>query len=184
MVGIINIVFIALVVLAVLAVRFFAGGYATVTLVEYQRGVIYRSGLPIRDVGPGRHRVWSGHEKVLHLDSRPVQVSYENQSVGLRDGAAAEYSLFGAAQIRDVRKAIYASTNPSLIPSYVLLTCTRSVLNASTSSELKLNRDAAVAKIVHRAKPRLDAAGFELVSFRLPQIAIRGDVVEQAELES
>src|SRR5579872_3944851 len=111
MVGIINIVFIALVVLAV---RFFAGGYATVTLVEYQRGVIYRSGLPIRDVGPGRHRVWSGYEKVLHLDSRPVQVSYENQSVGLRDGAAAEYSLFGAAQIRDVRKAIYASTNPSL----------------------------------------------------------------------
>ena len=184
MVGLINIVILSAIVAIVLAIRFFAGGYATVTLVEYQRGVIYRNGLPVRNVGPGRYRVWSGFEKILHLDSRPVQVSYENQSVGLRDGPAAQYSLFGSAELRDVRKAIYSSTNAALIPSYVLLCCARSVLNASTSNELKLSRDAVVAKIMERAKPRLDAAGFELLSFRLPQIAIRGDVVEQTELES
>jgi hypothetical protein len=83
-----------------------------------------------------------------------------------------------------VRKAIYASTNAAMIPSYVLLCCTRSVLNASTSNELKLSRDAVVAKILDRAKPRLNAAGFELLAFRLPQIAIRGDVAEQPDVES
>lgn len=182
MVGLINIVFFSAVVAIVLAIRFFAGGYATVTLVEYQRGVIYRNGLPVRDVGPGRYRVWSGFEKVLHLDSRPVQVSYENQSVGLRDGTAAQYSLFGSAELRDVRKAIYASTNAALIPSYVLLCCTRSVLNASTSNELKLNKEAIVGRIHDRAKPKLEAAGFELLAFRLPQIAIRGEGSDLSQL--
>jgi hypothetical protein len=34
------------------------GKLTTVALLPYQRGVLYKQGLPVRDVGPGKHRVW------------------------------------------------------------------------------------------------------------------------------
>ena len=182
MAGAMNILVILVLCGALLALRLYLGSYAPVTLLEYQRGIIYRKGLPIQDAGPGRHRVWSGIEKVMHLDTRPIQVSYENQQVGLRDGTAASYGFSATAQVRDARKAIYSSTNYTQIPAYVLLCSTRFVLNNSSGAQLKLNRDGVTNQIVERAKPRLAAAGFELLSFRIPQLAVRGDTTEIAEL--
>jgi len=169
--------------IALLAVRLFAGWYSSVTLLEYQRGILYRNGLPARDVGVGRIRVWTGVEKVIQLDTRPIQVSYENQQVGLRDGSAAQYSFSGSARVQDARMALHSSTNYNQVPAYVFLCCARRVLNDCTSVQLKVNKEAVTQQILELAKPRLLAEGFEFLSFRMPQIAVRGDGVGQAEHE-
>lgn len=169
--------------LALIAFRLYLGWYSSVTLLEYQRGFLYRGGLPLHDVGPGRHRLWSKLETIIHLDLRPIQVSYENQQVGLKDGTAAQYSFSATAQVSDARKAAYASTNYTQIPAYVLLTCVRYVLNTSSSSELKINKDAAVSQIMDRARPRLAGAGFDLLSFRISQLSIRGETSELAAFD-
>ena len=106
------------------------------------------------------------------LDTRPVQVNYENQTVTLRDGGTALYSMSGSARIQDARRALYAAINYNHVPEFVLLCCARFVLNECTSAELAANREAATEKIVSRAKPRLTAAGFDLLSFRLTDLSL------------
>jgi regulator of protease activity HflC (stomatin/prohibitin superfamily) len=158
--------------IGLMTLRLLGGRPTKITLMEYQRAVLFRRGLPLRDVGPGRHRVWTGIEKMMIVDTRPVQVSYENQSVLLRDGSGAAYSLSGSARVQDVRKALYAAGNYNHVPSFVMLCCTRLVLNSSSSFDIKTGRDALTEQIMERARPRLSAAGFELLSLRLTQLTL------------
>lgn len=158
--------------LGVIALRIYGGWRVSATLVEYQRGVIFRRGLPVRDVGPGRYRVWTGFEKIMIVDTRPVHVNYENQAVALREDGVAIYSMSGSARVEDGRKALYAAANYNHVPEFVLLCCARFVLNECASAELSANRDAVTEKIISRARPRLAAAGFELLSFRLTALSL------------
>ncbi|HET9803164.1 MAG TPA: SPFH domain-containing protein [Candidatus Acidoferrum sp.] len=159
-------------IFGVVVLRIYAGWLVSATLVEYQRGVLFRRGFPVRDVGPGRYRVWTGFEKIMILDTRPVQVNYENQSVSLRDGAVAVYSFSGSARVKDARKALYAAANYSHVPAFVLLCCARLVLNESTSPQMHADKDAVTERIITRAQPRLVGAGFELLSFRLTDVSV------------
>jgi SPFH domain / Band 7 family len=159
-------------ILGLLALRFYGGWPTDVTLLEYQRAILFRRGLPVREVGTGRHRILRGVEKLIILDTRPIQVSYENQGVTLQDGSGALYSFSGTARIRDARKALYSAGNFGQVPAFLLLCCARFVVNGSTAAQLKTNKDALTEQIINRAKPRLAAAGFELLSFRLTQTAV------------
>src|SRR5271168_5347938 len=123
--------------IGVLALRIFGGRPGGVTLLEYQRGVLYRRGLPVSDLGTGRHLVFTGIDKVVSLDTRPIQFSYEDQAVALRDGSTAVYSISGAARVQDTRKALYSAGNFSHVPSFVMLCCAREVLNGSKGTQIK-----------------------------------------------
>lgn len=150
----------------------FKGRLSSSTLLEYQRAVLYRRGLPVREVGPGRHRVWTGSEKLITVDTRPIQVSFENQEVALRDGSTALYSFSGSARVQDTQKAIYCARNYNQMPSFVLLCSTRLVLNGLTASQLAGSKDVLVEEITNRSKPRLAAAGLELLAFRFSQLSV------------
>lgn len=148
------------------------GKPTNVVLLPYQRGVLFRRGTPIRDVGAGKHRVWSGSEILIHGDVRPVSVNYENQVVALQDGFAAMYGFSASAQVRDIRKAIYCARNYSQLPASVLLCVTRRHLNASSKSALPVEKQVIINRIMQEAKARLDQSGFDLLSFRLTQLVI------------
>ncbi len=148
-------------------------GYpSSYTLTQYQGGIIYRRGRPIRVVGPGRHRIYSGIEKIFFLDKRPVQVSVENRAVGLADSAIAVYSFSASAQVRDVRKALYASATYTQIPAFVTLCAVRRILNQSRTDRIAIGRAALEDEIVSDCRTRLAAAGFDLISFRFTQLGI------------
>jgi hypothetical protein len=149
-----------------------------VTLLEYQRGVLYRHGLPIREVGCGKHRVWSGMELLVHADIRPMSINIENQVVVLQDGTTALYGFAASAQAQDIRKVIYAARDYNHVPPATLLRCARLHLSAATQSSLALGKEAIAAKIAEDAGARLRAVGFELASFRLSQLAV-GTVKKQ-----
>jgi len=158
----------------ILLIRWFYGWPALLTLLEYQRGILFRKGLPVREIGPGRYRVWTGLEKVFTVDTRPIQVSCESQAVALGDGATAVYGFSGSARVDDSHKAIYSARNYRQVPAYALLCCTRSVLAGSTASELRAGHEGAASHIAARAKERLARAGMELLSFNITQLSIRG----------
>lgn len=157
---------------SILWIRRSAGNFTFVSLMPFQKGILYRKGLPVRDVGPGRHGVWAGREKIIFLDVRPTTVSFENRAVTLQDGCTAVYGLTGSAEVRDVRKAIYASNNANHLVAFALLIAARSVLSGYASETLKLKRDAITAEISQRARTRLSVAGIELLNFRFTQVGI------------
>jgi hypothetical protein len=158
-------------ILTLVVLRIAGGRPGRVTLLEYQRGVLYRRGLPVREVGTGRHLTFIGIEKIMMVDVRPVQVSFESQAVALRDGLTALYSFAGSARIQDARKAVYSAANYNHVPAFVMLCCARLVLNGCSASQLK-TKEAVTEQIVNCAKPRLAAAGFELLSFRINDLSI------------
>lgn len=167
--------------IGLLALRRFRGGLSSITLLEYQRAVLYRRGLPVREVGPGRHRLWTGREKLVTVDNRPIQVSFENQGVALRDGSTAVYGITATARVQDTRKAIYCARNYNQMPSFVLLCSTRLVLNGLTASQLAGSKDVVVEEIINRAKQRLADAGLELLAFRFSQLSVAAIAPRAAE---
>ena len=142
------------------------------TILEHQRGVLYRRGLPVKDLGSGRHWVWPKREKIVWMDTRPIQVAFQDQAALCSDGASAVFGVLGSAQITEMRKAIYSSRNCYEVPAFVLHCCTRSVLNAVSSTEALENKERLAEQILNRARPRLSANGFEVLAFRLTQISV------------
>ena len=166
--------FVLLWAVAIVAVLYFVrrGNPTAVNLLPYQRGVLFRKGLPLRDVGPGKHRVWTGAELLVHADTRPISIVFENQVVALRDGFAALYGFSASAQIHDLRKALYSARDYTQVPPFILLRCVRRELNAATSTSLRLEKEATAQRISDAAKNRLAALGFDLLSFRLTQLQV------------
>ena len=158
---------------AMLAVRIFLlgprGRRTTVTLLPYQKGILYRKGFPVGDVGPGKHRVWAGTELIVHGDTRPITVNYEKLIVGLRDGLAALYGFSANVQVQDMRKAIYSARNYPEAPPTVLLRCARRYLSAASGRTL--NAESVANQISEDARKRLETAGFNLISFRITHLA-------------
>jgi hypothetical protein len=148
------------------------GAPSSFTLLQHQRGLLYRRGKPVREVCAGQHRVWVGVEKILFIDIRPITVSFENRAVTLTDGATAMYGFSGTAEVDDAKKALYCAGNYNDMPAFVLLCCARLVLNSQNSIGLLAKHAAIVEEIMNRAKPRLSAAGFRLLTFRMTQLGL------------
>lgn len=77
----------------VLRYYYLIGFPTSYTLAPFQGGILYRRGKAVREVGPGRHRVISGIEKILFLDKRPIQANFDGRAVALADGAIAVYGF-------------------------------------------------------------------------------------------
>lgn len=144
-----------------------------VNLMEYQRGVLYKRGLPVKDVGPGSHWVWSGTQQLIHADTRPRSVGYEKLVVALQDGSSAVYGFLASVQMSDVRKAIYSARNYEQAANAALLRCARLALNQRTGDQLRtIPRETLTQEIIVDAKGRLAAAGYGLVSFQMTGLAV------------
>jgi hypothetical protein len=167
-----NYIFWLVILAPLVALRIFGGRPSFLNLLEYQRAVLYRRGLRVRAVGSGRHLVYTGIEKLMILDMRPIQVSLEDQCVSLSDGLSAVYSISGSARVRDAWKAIYSAANYNDVPAYVFLCSARLVLNGCDTNRLRTSQDAVVEDIMRTAKSRLESAGFELLAFRLSQCSV------------
>ncbi|HEX5411536.1 MAG TPA: SPFH domain-containing protein [Terriglobia bacterium] len=141
------------------------------TLLPYQRGVLFLSGLPARDMGPGKHWIWIGKELLVYLDTRPTAVHVENQVVALTDGTVAVYSITAAAKVEDVRKALYSARNYNQVPGFLMLSSARRVLNSKSPAALMAGRESVNKEIIEDVIPRLAATGFTLSDFRLTQLS-------------
>ena len=117
-------------------------------LLPYQKGFLYRRGVPIREAGPGRHRVFAGREKILFLD---INIS---------------------AKVSDVRKATYASPTYTQMPAFATLCAVRSMLNVQLSRDIAAGRRTVEEKIAGACRERLAASGFELLAFQLTQLGV------------
>lgn len=162
------------VVIAIVLIRRYLGWPTNITLLPYQRGVLYKKGYPVRDVGPGRLRVWAGIEKVIIVDTRAIPVSFENRPVALTDGQTAVFGFSASAEVHDAHKALYSAQNFSHVPAFVLLICSRVVLSQQSGANLKISQATIEEQIMKLARVRLESQGFSLLSFRLTQLSIAG----------
>jgi hypothetical protein len=163
---------VSITLVAVAGYVFYRGKVRIITLLPYQRGVLFLRGVPLRDVGPGTHRVRVGSEFLVFLDMRPISFQMANQPVTLQDGATAVYGISASAEVTDVRKAIYSARDYNHVPAYQVRRSARRVLSSKSSSTLTAGSIGVAAAIAEDIRPRLAAAGFALASFHLSQLAV------------
>jgi hypothetical protein len=154
------------------AYRFYVGVRSSHSLLPYQAGIIYKRGRPMREVGPGCHRVMLGSEKILFLDRRPVKVNAENRLVILSDGSAVIYSFEASAEVRDVKRVLYSSALYSHMPAFVTVCVTRGILNQARADNVLLGRVLLEQRIFSACMSRLEVAGFTLQSFHFTRLEI------------
>ena len=154
------------------ALRFRIGLPTSHTLLPFQSGILYKRGRPAREVGPGRHRVFLGSQKIIFLDIRPIQVKADHRAVALADGVTAVYGFAASAKVRDAKKAIYASATYSQLPAFVTLCVTRGVLGRCSADQIRIGQAALTEQIITACKARLAATGFELLSFRFSELLV------------
>jgi hypothetical protein len=142
------------------------------SILPFQAGTLYRRGHPVRQVGPGSHRVFVGIEKIIFLDTRPIPVNSERRGVTLADGAFAVYSFAASAEVSDVSQALKAAANYTQVPAFVILSVARAVLNQSQSDEFGFGRALLEEKAASLCRSRLSAAGFRLLSFQFTELSI------------
>lgn len=150
----------------------YIGFPTTHSLLPFQRGMLFRRGRPVREVGPGRHRVFLGAEKIVYLDTRPIQVSAEHRAVTLADGAVAVFAFTANAKVCDAKKALYSSADYPQIPKFVTHCVTRKLLACRNENQVTAERSALEQEIEGECRSRLMTAGFELISIRLTQLDV------------
>jgi hypothetical protein len=170
--GSLTILLICLATLAFAAFRHKIGVPSNYSIPPFQAGVLFRRGHPVRELGPGRHRVFLGKEKIILIDKRPIQVSVEQRAVALADGATAVYGFSASARVSDAQKAIYSCSEYSKVPAFVTLCVARSAINLCQPSQIKLEQAELTEQITAECRTRLTAAGFELLSFGFSQLAV------------
>lgn len=172
--GVLTGVLILALYVVLLVITFVLGRPSRFTLLEHQRGVLYRRGVPVREVQAGRYWVWTKREKIFWADTRPLQVSFEGQGAVLKDGVNAIFGILASARVVEARKAIYVSRNCYEVPAFVLHCFTRSVLNEFSASEAMDAKERLATDIIARAGPVLSAYGFHILSLQVTQFSIAG----------
>ena len=159
-------------VLAIFIIRKYAGKPTPVTLLEYQGGIIFKQGCPVREVEPGKHWVWVGKEKLIIVDKRPTSFNFENRAVALSDGATAIYGFTGSAGVRNISKVLYCARNYNHLPAFVLACSVRMILNTYPSGSITVGQEDVPQKIIRHAEPKLAEAGFDLQTFRFTHLSV------------
>jgi hypothetical protein len=142
------------------------------SLPPFQCGVLFRGGHPVRKVGPGRHRILKGREKIIFLDSRPIDVKSGYRFVTLADSTTAQYSFTATCEIQDAQKVLYSSASYTNLPIFVTLSVSRAVLNGCQRSQVESASSAVTDQVIEACRFRLTASGFELKSFRFTCLEI------------
>lgn len=142
------------------------------TVMEFQRGILFRKGMPYEDVGPGVHSTLLGRDFVVYGDVRSTSMNFENQTVAMRDGSFAQYSFFASATVRDFRKAVYSARNFTEMPYYILRRAVRGTISRQGREISAAGTNALEKNIQQRASKELEEVGFSLDEFSLSHLQL------------
>lgn len=144
-----------------------------VIVMEYERGVVFRKGLPFKDVGPGRYAIIREREFLVRIDVRPKTVSAEQQAVGMQDGRFAVYSLFASTSISDPRKAMYSARDYNEVPIYAVRRRSRSAIASQTAASLSIGVSGLTSMIAKEVSQDLQRTGMRLDEFKITRFEVR-----------
>ena len=140
------------------------------TVTEYQRGAFFRKGVFVREVGAGVHRLLLGRDYIVYGDVRPISFNFERQTVALRDGSFAQYSVYATAEVRSFRNALIVARNYSEMPYYIVRRELRAAIFALDSRTFSVKRQSIESEVRERVGTQLESAGFELTDFKVTDL--------------
>lgn len=94
-----------------LGIFWFLSFFSSVTIFEFQKGLLYRKGRFVKLLGPGKHRYLKKHSVVQVVDTRKTLVTLPGQEILTKDNVNIKITLSGFYEVCDPVKARHASEN-------------------------------------------------------------------------
>ncbi|HVL40457.1 MAG TPA: slipin family protein [Fimbriimonadaceae bacterium] len=147
----------------------------SITIFEYQRGLLYHHGRFVRELGPGRHRFFSLGLSCNVVDIRPASQTLNNQELITRDLAPIRLTLAAAVRVVDARRYLEGSQVATETIYTVLQLAARDVVNSLDAEALLTDRSALRGLLEGAIGERLQPYGVALDWFEVRDIMLPGD---------
>jgi regulator of protease activity HflC (stomatin/prohibitin superfamily) len=148
---------------------------AYVTVWEWERGVRFREGVLVDEVGPGRYRVRKD-EKIQHVDLRSSSYALTSQDIPTADGVLVRVGVTFRWSVVDPSLHVRAAANTQAEMHYAVQLGLRGAVLSRAHDAVDPQRVAIAAEVAESSAARVSELGI-----RLDGVDIR-DVVLPAEL--
>ncbi|MBA2127750.1 hypothetical protein DLM45_16180 [Hyphomicrobium methylovorum] len=162
------------IILAMQAWKTFAGAANIVS--ETERGVLYKHGLFVREVGPGRY--WNFPGTVLkRLTVNEMAITVPSQEVMSQDRLPIRLSAIAIIKVRDPRKALEASSDGYYSAVYRTLQLALRDLAAEAPLEGLLDQRASLdERLTEKARAGCEEQGCELVRANVRDVMMPAEI--------
>jgi regulator of protease activity HflC (stomatin/prohibitin superfamily) len=148
----------------------------TVTVFEYERGLLYDRGRFQSLVEPGRYRLWTSARTISKVDVRPRVVAVPGQEVLTADGIAVKTSVVAQCQIVDPITAINGQSSWEGALHVELQLALRQVVSAESIDSLLLARPQLGERLTQLATAGVARLGVQLDRVDVRDLTLPGDL--------
>lgn len=148
--------------------------FQQITIMEYQRGMRYRDGKYVGQLGPGRHWIYRPSTTVTRIDAREMSITLPGQEIVGADGVSIKLSLAARYRIGDADRAINKVANFTVSFYTELQIALRDVVAARPIEELLQQRLAIGGEVLARASGPAKDLGVELISTEVKDVMLPG----------
>jgi len=147
-----------------------------VSVVEHEAALVALPGRPTRVLEPGRHVLWNPLAEVTFFDLRSTPLALVGQEVLTADGATVRLSIAGRFKVTDPLAAFSTSSAWRDELHSALQLALREIVAKSRLDSLLEDRGALESPLLERARELLTVSGVELLSARLRDLSVSGDL--------
>jgi regulator of protease activity HflC (stomatin/prohibitin superfamily) len=150
--------------------------FRDVTVYEWERGLLYRSGRFERVLEAGRHRLLKRTTWVRKLDVRETTETVPGQEVLTADGVTVRLSMAATYAIVDPLRAVTAADDYRGALYLALQLALRDVVATLPIDELVEKRSDLGARLLELTAERAHALGLELTQVELKDLMLTGEL--------
>jgi regulator of protease activity HflC (stomatin/prohibitin superfamily) len=148
-----------------------------VTILEYQRGLLYRDGALQRVLTAGRYRLWPWQrQKIVVLDVRRTSAQVSGQKLLTKDQITITLNLVADYEIADVALALHRVSDFRTQLYEDVQLAARSVVGELAVDELLEQREVVNARLLQSVRDRATAYGVEVSLVAIKDIALSAKV--------
>jgi regulator of protease activity HflC (stomatin/prohibitin superfamily) len=149
---------------------------ATITVMDWQRTLLFTDGRFTRVLPPGRHRYRRRRTKLHTIDVRPRSTLVAGQELLTSDGVTLKLSALAVWHIADPRAFLTASVNAEQMLYAAVQIAIRDATAAVTYDDLIADRGRLSAGLAEAATAQITELGIELTSVVVKDVMLPGEL--------
>jgi regulator of protease activity HflC (stomatin/prohibitin superfamily) len=149
---------------------------ATITVMDWQRTLLFEDGRLTRLLEPGRHRYRGRRTKLETVDIRPRNLDVHGQDLLTSDGLTVRVSVLAVWRVSGVVAFVTGSTNPYQMLYAALQLAVRDAVAAATLDEVIADRARLSAGLVEAVTPRIEGLGIALDLALVKDLMLPGEL--------
>ncbi len=163
-------------IILVLAIIIVIKTCKTITVFEYQNGLLYKKGKLIKVLNAGKYYYFNPSSTIFIIDKRPKTVTVAGQEVLTSDSVSIKVSIILKYRVTDAVLSINSSEDYVGSLYTTLQTALRALIGETTADDLLQDRNTFNQKLFETTKDSAADYGLELLAASIKDIMFPGEL--------